>query len=122
MSVYKHGTVTVFVTGGSNVLLSGHLLSHWILCTQVGPGAVLDIRYPSDCKEVLGSEVPWRSSDVTIWKLRSRMGRELARPQGLRAEPSRPHSVPEPYWPWPVTAEPTEEAMVCLLLVCTGGE
>lgn len=73
--MYKHGTVTVFVTGGSNVLPSSRLLSHWILCTQVGPGAVLDIRYPSDCKEVLGSEVPWRSSDVTIWKLRSRMGK-----------------------------------------------
>ena len=43
----------------------------------MGPGAVLDIRYPRDCKEVLGSEVPWRSSDVTIWKLRSRMGRNL---------------------------------------------
>ena len=46
-SVYEHVTVTVFVTGGSNVvLLLSHLLSHWILWTQASPDAVAGYQVP----------------------------------------------------------------------------
>ena len=89
--VCEHGTATVFISGKNKAVpMLSHLLSHWILWTQVGPGAALGIKYLNVtvtarrwlAKRCLGGHLTpllllW------IWKLSSRVGRELPRLQGL---------------------------------------